>query len=73
MNLATEKSQAARPQVSHGEAALLWARKARLPPPSLHYGQPLKDEEDIVAQLKVAEAQVEFLKLQLRKCIRSDM
>jgi len=73
VNLATEKSQAARPQVSHGEVALLWARKARLPPPSLHYGQPLKDEEDIVAQLKVAEAQVEFLKLQLRKCIRSDM
>jgi len=68
VNLATEKSQTVRPQVMHGEAAMMWARKARLPSPSLHCAQPLKDEDVIAAQLKVAEAQVEFLKLQLRKC-----
>lgn len=68
VNLATEKSQTVRPQVMHGEAAMMWARKARLSSPPLHCAQPLKDEEVIAAQLKVAEAQVEFLKLQLRKC-----
>jgi len=68
VNLATEKSQTVRPQVMHGEAAMMWARKARLSSPSLHCVQPLKDEDVIAAQLKVAEAQVEFLKLQLRKC-----